>query len=136
MSQVQTQILIKFIFRISTKHQLLSQTSASPIKLKFKILTKPNFRISTKIQIHNLYKTSAKKKLAKPQLQNLRELQLQNLDHTLCSESEQKLSFMTKPQQLENICDFGSVTPERGTIWNSVSYQNIILLVSMRALDM
>ena len=27
-----------FIFRISTKHQLLNQTSASPINLKFKIL--------------------------------------------------------------------------------------------------
>ena len=38
-SQVQTQILIKFIFRISTKHQLLSQTSASPINLKLKIST-------------------------------------------------------------------------------------------------
>jgi len=29
--------------------------------LKFKILTKPSFRISTKIQLHNLYKTSAVK---------------------------------------------------------------------------
>ena len=53
--------LIKFIFRISTKHQLLSQTSASPINLEFKILTKPSFRISTKIQLHNLYKRSAVK---------------------------------------------------------------------------
>ena len=61
MSQVQTQILIKFIFRISTKHQLFNQTSASPINLKFKILTKPSFRISTKIQLHDLYKTSAEK---------------------------------------------------------------------------
>ena len=26
------------------------------------------------------------------------ELQLQNLDQTLCSKSEQKFSFMTKPQ--------------------------------------
>ena len=28
------------------------------------------------------------------------ELQLQNLDQTLCSKSEQKFSFMTKPQLL------------------------------------
>ena len=39
------------IFRISTKHQLLSQTSASPINLTFKILTKPSFRILTKMQL-------------------------------------------------------------------------------------
>ena len=43
----------------STKN--LNQTSASPQNLKFKILTKPSFRISTKIQLHNLYKTSAAK---------------------------------------------------------------------------
>ena len=60
-SQAQTQILIKFMFRISSKHQLLSQTSASPINLKFKILTKPSFRILSKIPLHNLYKTSAAK---------------------------------------------------------------------------
>ena len=61
MSQVQTQILIKFIFRVLTKHQLLSKTSTNPINLKFKILTKPSFRVSSKIQLHNLYKTSAAK---------------------------------------------------------------------------
>ena len=43
----------------STKN--LNQTSAPPQNLKFKILTKPSFRISTKIQLHNLYKTSAAK---------------------------------------------------------------------------
>ena len=36
-------------------------TSASRLNLKFKILTKPGFRISTKIQINYLYKTSAAK---------------------------------------------------------------------------
>ena len=42
-----------------TKHQLqnFKQTSASRLNLKFKILS----RISTKIQLHNLYKTSATK---------------------------------------------------------------------------
>ena len=34
---------------------------ASELNLKFNILTKPSFRISTKIQLHNLYKTSAAK---------------------------------------------------------------------------
>ena len=45
----------------STSTKNLNQTSASPQNLKFKILTKPSFRISTKIQLHNLYKTSAAK---------------------------------------------------------------------------
>ena len=45
----------------STSTKNLNQTSASPQNLKFKILTKPSFRISTKIQLHNLYKTSAEK---------------------------------------------------------------------------
>ena len=58
-SKVQTQILI----RILTKHQLqnLNQTSASRLSLKFIILIKPRFRISTKIQPPNLYITSAAK---------------------------------------------------------------------------
>ena len=53
--KMNTQILIKFIWGISTKHQIqnLNQTSASRLILKFKI--------STKIQLHNLYKTSATK---------------------------------------------------------------------------
>ena len=53
-----------FIFRISNRYQLqnLNQTWTSQLKLNFKILTKPSFRIfSTKIQLHNLYKTSAEK---------------------------------------------------------------------------
>jgi len=49
--------------RISSSESWLSinKTSASPLNLKFKILTQPSFRISTKIQLHNLYKTSAAK---------------------------------------------------------------------------
>ena len=44
----------------STRHQLknLNQTSASRQNLKFKLLTKQGFRILTKIQLHNLHKTS------------------------------------------------------------------------------
>ena len=44
-------------FASSTRN--LNQTSASPLHFKFKILTQPSFRISTKIQLHN--KTSAAK---------------------------------------------------------------------------
>ena len=40
--------------------------------------------------------------LNKLQFQNLAELQLQNLDQPLCSKSEQKFSFLTKPQ-LQNL---------------------------------
>ena len=52
-----------FIFRILTKHQFqnLDQTSASRLNLTFKILTKPNFIFLTKVQLHNLYKTSTAK---------------------------------------------------------------------------
>ena len=84
-----------FILRISTKHQLqnLNQTSASSQNLSFKILTKPSLRISTTIQLHK----HQQKKLANLQLQILPELQLQNLDQTLCSKYEQKFNFMTKP---------------------------------------
>ena len=61
--QVQTQILNEFhlqnLDKASTRN--LNKTSASPLNLKFKILTKPSFRISTKIQLHYLYKTSAAK---------------------------------------------------------------------------
>ena len=64
-SQVQTQNLIKFHLKnidqaptLKSRHQ---QTSASQLNLKFKILSKPGFKISTKIQLHYLYKTSAAK---------------------------------------------------------------------------
>ena len=37
--------------------------------------------------------------MIKLQLQIMPELQLQNIDQTLCSMSEQKFSFLTKPQR-------------------------------------
>ena len=56
--QVQTQILIEFHLQnfdsASTRNP--NQTSASPLNLKFKILTKPSFRILIRIQLHNIYK--------------------------------------------------------------------------------
>ena len=93
-----------FIFRISTKHLLqnLNQISPSQLNLKFQILTKPSFGISTKIQLHKLYKTSAAKCWTNSSFKILPELQLQNLDQPLCSKSEQKFSFRTK-RQLPNL---------------------------------
>ena len=64
LSQVQTQILIKF--HLQNLDQASSSKSQPNISIWlnlfiFKILTKPSFRISTKIQLHYLYKTSAAK---------------------------------------------------------------------------
>ena len=78
-------------------------------------MTKPSFRILTKIEFHNhmkhqqqnsdqtkihlgfnILQNISRKELTKLQLQILPELQLQNLDQTLCSKSEQKFNFMTK----------------------------------------
>ena len=78
MSQVHTQFL-KFIFiiwttvspivrRCFTETHITRQASASKsqpnisistLSYNFKILTEPSFRISTKIKLHKLYKTSA-----------------------------------------------------------------------------
>ena len=61
-------------------------------------MTKPSVRISTKILLHKLYKTSAAKCWTNSSFKVLPELQLQNLDQTLCSKSKQNFSFMTKLQ--------------------------------------
>ena len=107
------------IFRISTKHQLqnLNQASAFWRNLNLKLLTKPIFRILTKIELHNhmkhqqqnndqtkihlgfnILQNISRKELTKLQLQILPELQLQNLDQTFCSKSEQTFRFLTKPR--------------------------------------
>ena len=67
-------------------------------KLKLKIFTKPSFRILAKIQLCKLNQTSAAKYWPNFSFKISPELQFQNLDKILCSKSEQKLSFMTKPQ--------------------------------------
>ena len=67
--------------RLSIKN--LNQTSA--LNLKFKILAKPNFRISTKIQLHNLNQMSSAKFCPNFSFKILPELQLLNLDQILCS---------------------------------------------------
>ena len=97
------QILIKYYHQnldqaSTSKYQPNISNSASWLNLKFKILTKPSFRISTKIQLHNPYKTPAVRYWPNSSFKTLPELQLQNLDQTLCSQSEQKFSFMTKSQ--------------------------------------
>ena len=51
-----------------------------------------------KIQLRNLNQTSAAKYWPNFSFKISPELQLQNLDHPLCSKSEQKISFMTRPQ--------------------------------------
>ena len=98
----------------------LNQTSASPKNLKFKILTKPSFRISTKIQLHYLYKI-----LTKLQPQILPELQLQNLDQTLCSKSEQKFNFMTnlRFQICNKLLPTRSSSSTSATVTTSTSFE-------------
>ena len=63
------------------------------------MFTKTSFRISTKIQLgFNILQNISRKKLTELQFQILPELQIQNFDQTLCSKSQQKVSFLTKPQ--------------------------------------
>ena len=118
------------IFRISTKHQLqnLNQASAFWRNLNLKLLTKPIFRILTKIELHNhmkhqqqnndqtkihlgfnILQNISRKELTKLQIQILPEIQLQNLDQTFCSKSEQTFSFLTKPR-LPNLQQIGTNT--------------------------
>lgn len=73
---------------------LRAVTSASQLNLRFKILTKPSVRISTKILLHKHYKTSAAKCWANSSFKVLPELRLQPLG----LKSEQKCSFRTKRQ--------------------------------------
>ena len=69
---------------------------ASTSQLNISISNK--LKILTKIQLHNLYKTSAAKCWTNSSFEILPKLQLLNLDQPLCSKSEQKFSFMTKRQ--------------------------------------
>ena len=64
-----------FIFRIPSKHQLKISTKHQHLH----ILTKPSFGISTKTQLHNLYKTSAAKCWTNSSFKILPELQFQTL---------------------------------------------------------
>ena len=101
-SQVQTQILIKFHLQNLDQASTSKSQPKISLSIKFKLQNLDQTQLqnldqdSTWIQ-HNLYKYQ-QKKLSKLQLQILSELQLQNFDQTLCSKSEQKFYCMTKPQ--------------------------------------
>ena len=75
------------LYKISSSYSRPSSNLKKSTKyqhqLNFKILTKLSFRISTKNNLHNLNQGSA----AKYWLKISPELQLQNLDQTLCSKS-------------------------------------------------
>ena len=101
----------------STKN--LNQTSASPLNLKFKILTKPSFGISTKIQLHNLYKTSTAKCWTKSSFKILPELQLQNLDQP-CAQSLNK-SLALGPNVSSQICNKLLPTWSSASTWATVT---------------
>ena len=66
----------------SSINSKISSREASPQNLNFKIWTKPSFRISTEIQLHNLNQTSAEKYWPKFIFKLLPKLQLQNLNKT------------------------------------------------------
>ena len=75
-------------------HTNLDQTSI----LESRLSIKPRFRILTKIQLCNLNQTSAAKYLPNFSFKISLELRRLTPDQTLCWKSEQKFSFMTKPQ--------------------------------------
>ena len=81
-------ILITFHLHLLSSN--FNQISALRLNLNFEILTKRCFRISTKNNLHKLRLNFSFK--ISP------ELQLQNLDQTLCSKSGRKFDFMTKLQ--------------------------------------
>ena len=65
------------------------------LNIKFIIFTKPSFRISTKVKLHNLNQAPAEKYW--PNFSFIILLKIW-LDQTLCSKSEQKNNLMTKLQ--------------------------------------
>ena len=95
-----------FIFIILTGHQLpnFNQTFRH-----FKILTKPSFRISTKIKLHNLNQASAAKYWSNFSFKILPELQLQNLYQTLYSKSEQSLGLAFSQARVRSIKSFTNI---------------------------
>ena len=100
-------------------------------KLKFKILTKPSFRISTKIQLHNLYKTSAAKWWTNSSFKILPELQLQNLDQP-CAQSLNK-SLALGPNVSSQICNKLLPTWSSASTWATVTTSTSFELASSHA---
>ena len=78
--------------------QNLNQTSTFWLNLKFNVLTKPSFRILTKVKPHNFNQAPASIYWPDLSFTILPGFQLWVIDQTLCSKSEQKFNFMTKLQ--------------------------------------
>ena len=76
--------------KFSTKHEPLDKTLSS----------KSQFTISTKIQLwfNITFTKHQQQKTDQTPASNLAWASTSNLDQTLCSKSEQKFSFLTKPQ--------------------------------------
>ena len=84
-----------FIFRISTKHQLQLQPNIS-ISTKSSIKLQNLDQISTKIQFHNLYKTSAEKNCPNSSFKSC--LNFKILTKPCAQSISKSLTFFTKPQ--------------------------------------
>ena len=100
---------VGFILSTSWGHITSSNTNLDQIHLQnldlastsqLNISISNKLKILTKIQLHNLYRTSSAKCWTNSSFEILPKLQLQNLDQPLCSKSERKFSFMTKRQLL------------------------------------
>ena len=89
----------------------LNQTSAFRPRLNFITSTKPQHKILTKLQFQNLAWTSTSKALTKTCVESLKklptkilpELQLQNLDQTLCWKSDQTSAFKSAPNCCQHV---------------------------------
>ena len=94
--------------RTSVKWQIHTQW-VSPHTLLDKRLWKTlwkSFLVSDDfIRLHYLNQASAAKYWPNFSFKISPELQLQDVDQTLCAKSEEKFSFLTIPQQFENIYD-------------------------------
>ena len=121
--KVLTQSWSNFIFRISNRYQLQNLNQTWTSLLNFRISTKPSFRISSKIQLHN-FLTSTKhqqKKLTKLQLQILSELKF-FLTKPCAQSLNKSLAFWTNLNF--RICNKLLPTqPSSATITTSTSFE-------------
>ena len=108
-SSCQSQIAISNtnLGRISSSEFWLSinKTSASPLNLKFKILTQPSFRISTKIQLHNLYKTSATKCWTSSSFKILLNFKFKILTNPCAQSLNKSLALWQKPNLQKTVAN-------------------------------
>ena len=95
------------------------------MNLKFKILTNPSFRISTKLQLHNLYKRSAAKCWTNSDVKILPFFKFQNLDNPSCAQSLNKsLALWPKvSSQINKLLPTWSSASTSATITTSTSFE-------------